>query len=138
MFLKQILMALFGLTGGIGVAGGFVTLTTMIGVIPRLAGETQTGKKIPFYESCIVLGVLAGTVVMLFSIPVPLGAIGLSVAGLFAGIFIGCLVGALAEVIDTLPIFARRLHLRKGMPYMIIALAIGKGIGAFIQLFLFQ
>ncbi|MEG0107374.1 MAG: stage V sporulation protein AB, partial [Lachnospiraceae bacterium] len=39
---------------------------------------------------------------------------------------------ALAEIINIFPIFIRRIKILKGIPYIILSIAIGKGMGAFI------
>jgi stage V sporulation protein AB len=59
-------------------------------------------------------------------------------SSLFTGIFAGCLAGALAEVVNIIPIFSRRIKLRKGFPYMVKAAALGKCIGCLIQFYLFN
>jgi stage V sporulation protein AB len=48
------------------------------------------------------------------------------------GIFVGCLAIALSEVLDGIPIFARRVKLKKGVSIAVIAVAIGKLVGSFI------
>ena len=54
---------------------------------------------------------------------------------MFAGVFVGCLAMALAEVLKVIPIFAMRVKLTCGMPFVVAAIAIGKGVGSFLQLF---
>ena len=61
----------------------------------------------------------------------------INIVGLFTGIFAGCLAGALAEVVNIIPIFSRRIKLRKGFPYMVKAAAVGKCIGCLIQFYIF-
>jgi stage V sporulation protein AB len=76
-----------------------------------------------------------GNIILLFEIHVPVGTIGLIFIGLFSGGFVGCLAVALEEVIQVFPIFMHRIKLKIGMPILVLCLAIGKGIGAFYQLF---
>lgn len=52
--------------------------------------------------------------------------------GLFSGIFVGCLAVSLAEVIDVIPILSRRIGLKVGMRYFLLAIAIGKLVGSLI------
>ena len=52
--------------------------------------------------------------------------------GIFAGIFVGCLSIALSEVLDGIPIFARRMRLKMGVSIAVLAVAIGKVAGAII------
>jgi stage V sporulation protein AB len=56
----------------------------------------------------------------------------LIIIGVFAGIFVGCLAIALSEVLDGIPIFARRVKLKKGVSLAVIAVAVGKLVGSFI------
>ena len=50
------------------------------------------------------------------------------VIGLFGGIFIGSWIIALTEVLDIIPIMARRIGMKKGFAAIIIATALGKMI----------
>mgnify|MGYP002515891973 CR=1 FL=1 len=56
--------------------------------------------------------------------------------GVFAGIFVGCWAMALAEILNVFPIFVRRVKLVKCIPYIILGIAIGKGIGSIVYFFL--
>lgn len=60
------------------------------------------------------------------------GQMFLIVIGIFAGIFVGCLAIALAEVLDGIPIFARRIKLKMGLDIAIFSVAIGKLTGSLI------
>lgn len=50
--------------------------------------------------------------------------------GLFAGMFIGCLALAIAEMLDSIPIFARRISFRHGLGGAILGMAAGKICGS--------
>ena len=54
----------------------------------------------------------------------------LAVFGIFAGMFVGCFAIAIAEMLDTIPIFTRRIQLGKGMGIVMLFLALGKTMGA--------
>ena len=54
------------------------------------------------------------------------------VFGLFAGIFVGCLALAIAEMLNTIPVFARRIGFRHGLGVAILAVALGKLAGSLI------
>ena len=51
--------------------------------------------------------------------------------GLFAGMFVGCLALAIAEMLDSIPIFARRIGFRHGIGLAVFSVAIGKLVGSF-------
>lgn len=79
-------------------------------------------------------GGILGVFVDIFEWHLPIGFIGMLLFGLFSGMFVGCLAIALAEVLDVIPTFARRIKLKVGIPFVVICIAIGKGLGAFYQL----
>ena len=54
----------------------------------------------------------------------------LAVFGLFAGMFVGCFAIAIAEMLNTIPIFSRRIKLGKGVGVVMLFLALGKTVGA--------
>ena len=61
-----------------------------------------------------------------------IGTVFLLVFGVFAGIFVGCLALAIAEMLNTIPIFARRIGFRHGLGIAILAVALGKFVGSLI------
>ena len=135
MLIKLIVMGIIGLASGIVIAGGTFAFITWIGLVTRLATRTQTASHVLLYEDMVVLGAGIGNVLYLYEPTLLLGLSGLIAYGLFSGIFIGCLAVALADVIQTFPVFTKRAKIRKGTPYILLALAIGKGIGTLIQVF---
>ena len=52
--------------------------------------------------------------------------------GVFAGMFIGCLALAIAEMLDSIPIFARRIGFRHGIGLAVFSVAIGKLVGSLL------
>jgi len=54
------------------------------------------------------------------------------VFGVFAGIFVGCLALAIAEMLNTIPVFARRIGFRHGLGVAILSVALGKLCGSLI------
>lgn len=136
MWIKYLILCIFGFSAGIIIAGAFIAFISTIGIFPRFAAQTHTTKHLKLYENCILLGSTLGNLVSIYSLPVPLGKIGLALLGFFSGVFIGSLVSALAEVANTIPVFARRSSIRKGLPYVLISIALGKGIGSFVQYFI--
>ncbi len=133
---KYGLLAIIGVTSGFVVAAGIFAFITLVGVLTRLAVRTKTANRILMYEDIVVLGATLGNIILLFEIPIPFGTIGLIIFGLFSGSFIGCLAVALEEVLQVFPVLTYRIRLKVGMPIIVLSLAIGKGIGAFYQLFI--
>lgn len=135
MWMSNIFLAIVAFCAGCLVAGSFLAFISLIGAVPRLAGVTKTIKYVVLYEDFFIWGAVIGNLVSLYRISLPVGRIGGAMYGLFGGIFIGCLVAALSETVTTVPILSRRIKMRKGMPYIVYSLALGKGIGSFIQFF---
>ena len=133
--MKSLVMLFLSSCLGFAVASGFIAFIVLIGIIPRLTAKTRTARHIMLYEDMVVLGVTLGNLVYLYHISLPFTYIGMFIFSLSSGIFIGCLAGALAEVVNMFPILTRRLHLRKGLPYIAASIAFGKGIGTLIQFF---
>jgi len=148
-WIEQILLGVVGFAAGTGVSGGVFTTLIAVGLIPRFAGKTHTAKHIFLYEEMVVCGTLFGGLVSVFlpfldvkgfadRLPwlqgiYPLVGTGiLIIFGLFAGIFVGCLALAIAEMLDSIPIFARRMKFRHGVGIVILCMAIGKTVGSLI------
>lgn len=154
MFLRQILLAVIGLSAGLIVSAGVFTVLISVGLIPRFAGKMHVARKIFTLEEMVVFGTLAGGFFSIFSDYGQIGAfvrqrqlfgqgvtdgiwnltgtLFLILFGLFAGIFVGCLALAIAEMLNTIPIFARRIGFRHGLGIAILAVALGKLIGSLV------
>lgn len=147
--IHSILLGVTGLAAGMSVSGGVFTTLLAIGLVPRFAGKTHTADHIFLYEEMVVLGTIAGGIVSIFfpfftvsdwaKIAEPIrilypymSSAFLGIYGLFAGIFVGCLALAIAEMLDTIPIFARRIRFRHGIGIAILCMAIGKTVGSLI------
>ena len=157
--LEKIFLAVLGASAGFGVSGGVFTTLIAIGLVPRFAGKTHTAKHIFLYEEMVVFGTLVGGITTVFLpfikvhewsgdgwtskgmfyegffsgawYPV-VGTFCLLIYGLFAGIFVGCLALAIAEMLDSIPIFARRSKFRHGIGIAIFCMALGKTLGSLL------
>ena len=134
----NVLLGIIGLSAGVIVAGGLFSFIIGLGVISDFADRTHTGEHILLYEDSVALGGMLGNFVWIYDIAIPMPAvsvIGEFVAlffGLLSGIFVGCWAMALAEMLDVFPIFIRRFKVIKYVPYMILAVAFGKFMGAIV------
>ncbi|MCI9023945.1 MAG: stage V sporulation protein AB [Dorea sp.] len=135
MWAVQILMAVIGLSAGMVVAGGLFSFISGLGVISDFADRTHTGEYIMLYEDSVALGGILGNLFFIYQIEIPYGAWIVPVFGLFGGIFVGCWSMALAEILDVFPIFVRRVKLLRGIQYVILGVALGKGLGALLFFF---
>ena len=115
------------------------TVLFVVGLVPRFAGRTDTARCELFYEECLIFGAVLADVISVFPIKGSLGGcpdilltVLLIFIGMFAGIFFGCLSIALAEVLDGIPIFARRVKLKMGVSIAVLAVALGKIAGSLV------
>lgn len=123
------------MVAGGGTSAGFVAFITLLGVFEKLAEKFKALDKRKTIEALIILGVATGNIVDLFQIPLFLGSWGYAFFNLIGGIFTGCLAGALAETLSIFPILSRRFSIRNYLPYVLVAVAIGKAVGSLIQFF---
>lgn len=130
MWVKQIIMALIGLSAGSIVAGGLFGFIVSLGVVSDFADRTGSANRIRLYEDVVALGGITGNLVVLYKIPLTVISPLLGVFGIFSGIFVGCWALALAEVLNVFPIFLRRINVTKGIGFIILGIAIGKVLGA--------
>ncbi len=154
MFLKQLLLGIMGLSFGMFAAGGVFTVLISVGLIPRFAGKMHVSRKIFLFEEAVVFGTLTGNFFSIFdrysrigdfiiknnifgkesteSVWYMIGTAILIIFGLFAGIFVGCLALAIAEMLNSIPIFARRIGFRHGLGVVVLAMALGKVAGSLV------
>lgn len=146
-----------GLFGGIVIASGLIALLIGLNIIPRYAGITHTAHHMLLYENCAMAGAVVGNLFTLYRWEFPFGSVGLpwndwlvntfgmlgntiagtigmlgdfmaGAYGLFGGIFLGSWIIALTEVMDIIPIMARRVGLVKGIAGIIVSTAVGKAL----------
>lgn len=150
MFVKYGILAFFAFGGGLTVSGGVFTALLAVGLLPRFADKTHTAGSILLYEEMVVIGTILGGLMSVYKKNAMLGhymitqigmeptiwhTIGrflLAVSGIFYGIFVGCLALAIAEMLDTIPIFNRRIHIQKGLGIILCFVAVGKMIGSLL------
>ena len=132
MWINSLLMAVIGLSAGFTVAAGLGAVMIELGVISDFADRTHTGEHVLLYEDSAALGGILGNLFYIYQIAVPGEKAFLAFVGLFAGIFAGCWAMALAEILNVFPIAIRRMKLTRCIPYIILGLALGRGIGAWL------
>ncbi len=135
MLIKIIVLIIIGIASGAVVAGGLFAFITTIGVVNRLAAQSDSANKISFYEDLVVLGATFGNIIMIFEPSIPFGMIGLIIFGLFSGCYVGCTAVALAEVTKVFPVFCKRIKLRGGTSFLLLCMAIGKALGSLYQMY---
>lgn len=151
--MREILLAFLGFSFGVLSAAGVFTILVAVSLVPRFVGKTHTGKKVRLYEDMIILGTVAGGLYSLFENHILMwtGRSGkdfmaqfwawsefalLVLGGVFCGMFVGCLALAIAEMLDSIPIFARRVRLKKGAGVLVLTVAAGKFAGSLLYFWL--
>ena len=136
MLLKSLLAIVVAFCGGVGVAAGTFAFLIIIRILPRMIQKAKLEHRVIYIENMVCRGILFGTILSLFSwkkrwLFALLGKTLLTIYGMSAGIFVGCLAVALAEILDTFPIFFRRMHLGENYGEMLLfIMAMGKMIGS--------
>lgn len=133
-----VLVIITGLAGGLAVGAGFVAFIVVLDIIPRLAQISYTGDRIAWLEAAVVVGVMYWTLAdfndwLWYANPVGSGAI-----GLLSGMFVGMLAAALTEVLNVLPILAKRLRLFNVLRWLLLAMVLGKICGSLFDWLVYQ
>ncbi len=149
-----LLLTTFGF--GCIVSGGVLTVLLSVGLVPRFAEETNTAASILTYENAIILGTVMGCLWTVFpqwfspgsdavagnTAMLTMRSFGnllrqgsLVFYGFFSGIFEGCVAMAIAEMLDSIPIFTRRIGFKKGLSFMVCSIGLGKAVGSFLYFF---
>lgn len=121
------------LSGGLAVGSGYVAFLTVLGILPRLAQISKTADKIIWYEAAIILGTMAGIFGGLRDPVLGLSPYFLIAMGLAGGVFVGMIAGALAEVLNVIPILAKRLNIDGKIITLLMAVVLGKIFGSLFQ-----
>lgn len=147
--LKYLLLIVSSFSFGSLASAGVFTVLVAVGIIPRFAGKTHTSNKVVLYEEMVIFGTILGCILSIFerylhfgdmvkNLGVPeniittVGTVIIVIFGLAAGMFIGCLALAIAEMLDSIPILARRVSFRHGLGIAVCAIAVGKFVGSIL------
>lgn len=152
--IKILFLILAGTAYGVLSSAGVFTVLVAVGLVPRFAGRTHTADKVLLYEEMVIFGTIVGCIFSVFSrycTPAAwllayfpnqvqlwnlLGKFIQLLFGFFAGTFIGCLALAIAEMLDSIPIFTRRISFRHGLGWAILSMAAGKLCGSLLYFLL--
>ncbi|MCZ8520598.1 MULTISPECIES: stage V sporulation protein AB [Paenibacillus] len=127
------ILGFIGLAGGLAVGSGLVAFLVVLDIIPRLAQITRSYAQIRWYEGAVVSGAIFFTLTDFFDWEYGLFPLAASLFGLFAGCFVGMLAAALTEVINVLPILAKRIGMEPYIVWLLMAMILGKVLGSLIE-----
>lgn len=134
--MRWLILWITGIASGAVVAAGLFTFLAITGVPDRLMSVTHTSSHGYWYEWMLITGGIVGNIFWLLEPSWSLGKTAAGTAGLFIGLFVGCLIGAIAEVLDAFPVFLRRIKIKKGITLIVVSMAIGKAVGAWLWYFI--
>ncbi|QSF43312.1 stage V sporulation protein AB [Paenibacillus tianjinensis] len=129
---------LLGVAGGIAVGGGVIALFIVLDMVPRLAQLTSSYDKVHWYEGAMIGGSLLGTMSDFWNWKISAGPLVELGVGLLDGIFVGMLAAALTEVLNVLPILAKRLYMTRYLFGLLMAMVCGKVAGSMFDWFVYQ
>jgi stage V sporulation protein AB len=130
---KEVFAAFFGLAGGIAVGSGLVAFLIVLDIIPRLTQLTRSHRRMRVYEGAVVAGAVFFTLADFYSWHGAFFPLGAAAVGLFAGCFVGMLAAALTEVINVLPILAKRVGMGPYIAWLLLAMILGKVAGSLFE-----
>ncbi|AZB43408.1 stage V sporulation protein AB [Bacillus sp. FJAT-42376] len=130
MIISLLLIIFLGLSWGFAVGAGFVAFLAVLGIIPRLSQLTKTMASIQSYEWSVVTGAAAGCWMSLWEPVLHVPSMAAMPIGLLDGMFIGLLAAALTEVLNVLPILAKRIGIAEQILIMLMAIVLGKVCGS--------
>ena len=151
MWIRHVILAFLAFLAGVGVSAGTFAFILVIGVVPRILRRTNLAKRVLLVESMISAGGIIGNMLSVFYVSELFiwqpavyfsdsatgmlfrgaGHLLIAIYGICAGMFVGCISVALAEILNTFPILFKRLHLKLGLQWVMLMMALGKSVGAF-------
>ncbi|MGL4738325.1 MAG: stage V sporulation protein AB [Cellulosilyticaceae bacterium] len=129
-FLSRAFCMVWGFSSGMIISTGIVAFITAIGIIPRLVMKMQISKHVYAIGTTIIFAATFGAIWSMEGVSMPMPKFFIGIIAFGFGIFVGCLAIAVAEILNVMPVMDRRLHIKKGVGFFIIAFAIGKLLGA--------
>ncbi len=123
---------------GIAISSAIFAFLSAVGLIPRFISKTKTDNTILLYENIIVVGGLVSAVIFSFDLEFNINEFFLWYYMFSLGVFLGCLAVCLTEVIDAMPVIVKFANIKNKIAIIIVAIALGKGIGAFIFYYILQ
>ncbi|WP_407673417.1 stage V sporulation protein AB [Paenibacillus silvisoli] len=132
-------VAILGFAGGLGVGSALVALLIVLDLIPRLAQLSYAYRKSIWFETAVVSGAVFWSLADFLEWRLWLPkSVTLAVIGSFDGIFVGMLGAALTEVMNVIPILAKRMRLSRYMVSLVMAMMLGKVTGSLFDWLVFQ
>ncbi|WP_438432285.1 stage V sporulation protein AB [Gorillibacterium sp. sgz500922] len=130
---RELAASFVGLAWGLAVGCGYVAFIAVLDILPRLAQVTRTYDRIRRYEQALIAGAFYWTLADFYGWAFPLPGGFVTVAGILSGMFVGLIAGGLTEVVNVLPILAKRLGLHAYIVLLLFAMILGKVAGSLFE-----
>ena len=117
MLIRYAMLAIACFASGVAISGGYFAFISMIGIFPKLLEKVKGARHYLLIECLLAYGAALANLIYVFKISVPVA-------------------GALTEVLNVIPIAARRFSVRRNLPYVIYGLAAGKLVGSVLSVVL--
>lgn len=127
---KNLLPIIIGFAGGLTAGSAAAAFLALLEVIPRLMQISDTRNYIKLYQGVLTFGFALFTLIYFTNFHLNLSKYVAIPAGFLYGMFIGLFSSALAEVLNVIPVLAKKLKLRDHLIYVIYTLMAGKIIGS--------
>ena len=132
IIINKIILIIGSFGGGIIVGGAIAAFITILEIVPRLAQFTETENKIKLYQSTMVTSFILSIIFYFYDFKLNVFEIVTIPVGFIYGVFIGLLSSALAEVLNVIPVIAKKVKIKNDFKYLVWALAGGKVAGSLI------
>ncbi|HSH36439.1 stage V sporulation protein AB [Schnuerera sp.] len=121
---------MIGASAGITIGSAAAAFITLLKVVPRMAQITETRNQVKLYEYTIMLGATSASFIYFSDFNLNISKFLSIPIGITMGIFFGLFASALAEVLNVIPVFAKKFKAKHELQYIIAALILGKVTGA--------
>lgn len=128
--LKNILLIIIGFGGGVTVGSAAAAFIALLEVVPRLVQISDTRHHIKTYEYTLTFGFVIFTLIYFSEFHLSINKYIAVPVGFLYGSFIGMFSSALAEVLNVIPVLAKKIKLKDNLTYIIYTLMFGKVIGS--------
>jgi len=138
MAIKIIVLMLIAFGGGTAVGTAISAFITILEIVPRLSQITKTKEKVIVYQWIMIISSICSVIIYFSNLHLNINRFFIMLIGLVYGIFFGLLSSALAEVLNVIPILAKKLKIKDNLKYIVWALMGGKVFGSLYYWTLFK
>lgn len=132
--MHYVFQVFIGLSSGIIIGASYVALLVIFDLIPRLAQVAKAYHRSKHFELALVAGAFGFSFLDMLNVQFAFPIIATQlIGGIFNGIFVGMLAAALAEVMNVLPIIAKRLKLVQSLSSLMLAMVCGKVVASLVD-----